>query len=796
MTHAEVKVVLGLAGGHEFGARGDAHAQTGFDDPALYLARLRGFAHAGAARAHAVIRRAPLDHVDARDGEDVLQLLDGGALLNHDGDNHISEYLDVFGRSAPPHVGDSARGNSVRTLILRGVRAHGADALGGLRGTAHIRKKDRLKTGADGTLCQELAGLLVDLDHGAQPVEFGGAADVLEREEVERRVLGHKFDIVEHTGVPDHFDDGRPGRLEVGGDGGSTCSERLAELVGPHEFRILRKARRGAVFHSAEQRNNLCRASCYSGAQSEPRMATRINWIDWVCIGLYSIALFGIAYYHSHKMKRQDDMYLAGRSMSKWPIAMSMYMALFSTNTFLGSTGWVNRPNGTVWIGLQSIGAMLAVPLVVSLYPTLFYRLRITSAYEYLEKRFSPPVRSVATSFFLASRVMWMGTMLYSSGLVLSTMLGWTGPGGTLASILAIGIFSTLFTLLGGMHAVIWTDVMQFFVLVFSLIGMIAFGLALSGGIGEVIRVGQEYGRFTTPSFFSLTDELSLMGGLLLGFVGMLSSAGADQVVLQQYLTAKSDVVAKASLWRNGLCLKPMSLVYPFLGLIMFAYYRAHPDIAGLMRIPDDALPVFVVNVLPPGMRGLMIVAMIAAVLTSIQSGLAAVSAAVQVNYIQPRLKRPLSDRASVFLARSLLLSFGVIILLAAAGLRPLGQKNSIIQILNIAMYPFAGVLLGIFLLGILSHRANAQGALCGGVFGFLATVAVPLSRMLLPPGAGPPVVQHLGKISDFYYGFLGALTTLAAGYAVSLLTAPPPESKIKGLTRRSLPEAPAAGGR
>src|SRR6266852_3753810 len=159
-------------------------------------------------------------------------------------------------------------------------------------------------------------------------------------------------------------------------------------------------------------------------------MKSGLNWVDWVCIGLYSLVLLGIAVYHSRKLKRQDDVFLAGRSMSRWPIAISMYMALFSTNTFLGYTGWVNRHNGTVWIGLQTIGIVLAVPLVVELYPTLFFRLRITSSYEYLDKRFSHGVRAVATAFFLISRLMWMSTILYSASLVLSMMLGWTPTNG------------------------------------------------------------------------------------------------------------------------------------------------------------------------------------------------------------------------------------------------------------------------------------------------------------------------------------------------------------------------------
>ena len=515
-------------------------------------------------------------------------------------------------------------------------------------------------------------------------------------------------------------------------------------------------------------------------------------FLDWATIGIYSLALTGIALYHSRQMRRQDDVFLAGRSMGRWPIAISMYMALFSTNTFLGVTGWVNRPNGTVWIGLQTIGIVLAVPLIVTLYPALYYRLRITSAYEYLNRRFNHAVRNAATAFFLGSRLMWMSTILYSASLVLSMMLGWTAangmPNGQLWAILTIGVLATSFALIGGMRAVIWTDVMQFFVLLGGLIAMIVMGLRLSGGIGEVVRIGSEAHRFTPPAFFSVTDDLSLVGGLLLGFVGMLSMSGTDQVLLQQYLTARSEREATASLWRNGFLLKPVSLVYPVLGLIMFAFYRTHPDVARLMRIPDDALPVFLVHVLPPGARGLMTIAMTAAVLTAVQSGLTAVSAAVQVNFIKPRIARELGDRESVLLARILLLITGVSIILAACWVRSMGRQNSIIQILNIVMFPFTGVLLGIFLLALLSHRANASGVLIGGVLGFLATIAVPAGQVLWSESE---TFRYLGRVSNFYYGFLGAVLTIVAGFLASLAFPPPPPDKIRGLTRRSLPESP-----
>ncbi len=519
-------------------------------------------------------------------------------------------------------------------------------------------------------------------------------------------------------------------------------------------------------------------------------MPARVNALDWICIAGYLFCLLGIALYHTRKMKHSDEMFVAGRSMSGWPIAISMYMALFSTNTFLAYTGWVNRPNGNIWIGLQTVGILLAVPFVVWLYPALFFRLRVISAYEYLSKRFNEPVRLFATVFFLTSRITWMSTMLYSSSLVITAMLGWTPaaghPDGQVWGILLIGGAGTLFALLGGMHAVIWTDVVQFFFLIGGLALMIGLGVNYAGGFDRVIGIAIEHHRLAPPEWFSLTSEVSVVSGLMLGFVGMMASSGADQVVMQQYLTAKSEHVAKSALWRNGIFLKPVSLIYPFLGLSIFAYFQARPDVAALMRVPDDALPVYIMNVLPGGARGLMIIALMAAVLTSIESGMAAVSAAAQIDYVRRR-KRPLTGRESVRLARFLLLLFGVLTLAAAMAIRKLGATHSIFQILNMVMYPFQGVLLGIFLLGLLSLRANAPGVLIGGTVGFALTILVPLSKLLAGTGS-LGVLSPLAQVSTFYYGILGTLTTAGVGYCASLLFPAPAVSQLEGLTKRKVP--------
>ncbi|HEU0140140.1 MAG TPA: hypothetical protein VFQ79_10530 [Bryobacteraceae bacterium] len=525
-------------------------------------------------------------------------------------------------------------------------------------------------------------------------------------------------------------------------------------------------------------------------------VASTVNIVDILTLLGYTVMLIGIASWHSRRITGRDDYFLAGRSMSRWPIAMSMYVALFSTNTFIGVIGWVNRPDGTLWIGLQNIGIILAVPLVVALYPDIFFRLRISTAYEYLEKRFSYPVRAVAAVLFMGSRVMWMATMLYGGGLVISQLLGWTAangvPSGHVYAVILLGALGTFFALGGGIRAVIWTDVAQFFVLFGAVAVMVVLAVARSGGPAHILAVAGEAGKFSPPQFFSFTDDLSIVSGLCLGLIGLLSSAGTDQVLLQTYLSARNVGEAKKSLWFNGLFLKPLSLIFPVLGVIIFAYFHEHPQEAALMRIADDALPVFVLNVLPAGVRGLAIAALMSALLTSVGSGLAALSSSLQIDFVQRLMKRRLSERAAVRLGRTLTFLWGVVIVSAAMLVLRLGAKNNIIQILNIVMYPFAGVLLGIFLCGLLTRRVNGGGTLIGALGGFALTVGAPRLHLgatlvdstgvLFPPDLMSGL-SWLSRVSSFYYGVLGTMATLAVAYIASLFFAPPRNENLEGLT-------------
>ena len=295
-------------------------------------------------------------------------------------------------------------------------------------------------------------------------------------------------------------------------------------------------------------------------------MSNAIEIYDWIVVVVYLLLLLVLTLSLSNTNKKRDDIFLAGRSMKRWPVSLSLYMAVFSTISFLGVIGWLNEENGTIWIGLQNIGIVMAVPFVVWLYPSLFYKLNLTTAYEYLERRFNYTIRALGASFFLGARIMWLSTMLYAGSLLVSIMFNLTPESGMeygqvwiLVGIVSVSVFLGA---VGGMRAIIWTDVIQFFILMGSVLLMGIIAISEIGGVGEFLQIANESGKFSPPAFFSFTDNLSIISGLLLGVVSMLYSGGADQVILQTYLTAKSAKESKRSLKLSGYAIKPVSYTH------------------------------------------------------------------------------------------------------------------------------------------------------------------------------------------------------------------------------------------
>lgn len=481
---------------------------------------------------------------------------------------------------------------------------------------------------------------------------------------------------------------------------------------------------------------------------------TRFSWIDYGLFAAYLAASVLIGVLFTGQQKTVRDYFLAGRSMGRVVVAISVLAAIFSGITYLGAPAEVYAYGMAFFLFFFSF--FIATPITNVVFMPVFYRSRMYTAYQYLEERFSVQVRLLASALFILRVLLWLALATYAPALALEQVTGlplWF-------TILCTGALTTLYTTAGGMKAVIWTDVMQFVVLFGGQLVIMFVALNhVPGGVSGMIEMGREANKFDVNFGLDPTVRLTLWGMLLGGAVINLVQMATDQVSVQRYLTARSIEEAKRSLWLKLWLLLPVLIVFYVSGLAIWAFYhvKGDPLAAGAIKKADYILPYFVINELPRGMPGLLIAAIFAASMSTISAGINALTTATLVDFHQ-RGWRKSSDPEGVqlSLARWLTLIYGVLVIGLAFVVSKLGP---LLEASNKAIGLVGGPLLGLFLLGILVRRANTPGAIAGWFAGVLVLI---------------PVCFHT-RVSFLWYGVIGCGVTMLIGWIVGCLF---PESK------------------
>ncbi|MCC6341310.1 MAG: sodium/solute symporter [Bryobacterales bacterium] len=480
--------------------------------------------------------------------------------------------------------------------------------------------------------------------------------------------------------------------------------------------------------------------------------------VDYAMVVAYlvAIAAFGSSFYKRRSTPR--DYFLGGRSMSWIPAGISIVAADLSAISVMGSPAWSYKHNLEItWLLLCY---PLTAPVVIRVFVPFYARLNLYTAYEYLERRFNLPVRLVTSALFQALRGTHVAIALYAPSLVINLATGlpvWQ-------CVLFMGLFTTVYTTLGGMKAVIWTDVIQFFTVTLGI--LLIFFTAMGhtpGGFSAAWRAAAEAGRLNFLNLSTDPRELtSLWACLIGGSTLVLSTLTTDQAILQRLFTTKSaDECRRSVMLQAGLNV-PTSLLLYFAGIMLYAFYSFHrANLAGLTS--DDAIvPFFAMRELPPGVSGLILAAIFAASMAVMSAGINSLTTAATVDFYQ-RVFRPnetAGHYASVGRIGSAIWGCGATALAMFAD--RLGELAIAYNRVNSFI---AGPLLGIFLLGMLTRRATSSGALAGALAG---AVAVSWMSFRTP-------------WSFFYQSAAGVAVTVVAGYAASLCMAAPDENKIRG---------------
>lgn len=474
---------------------------------------------------------------------------------------------------------------------------------------------------------------------------------------------------------------------------------------------------------------------------------THFTLWDYGIFVVYLIASVLVGVLFVKEQRNIKDYFLAGRSMGSVVVAISVLAALFSGISYLGAPSEVYAHDlSFVLVGLSFF---VATPVTTLLFLPFFYRSHFYTAYQYLEERFSMPVRALSSALFIIRVLLWLALATYAPALALEQVTGlplWF-------TILCTAILTTFYTTLGGMKAVIWTDVMQFGVLFGGQLIILAVALMrIPGGVAGAYEIGSEGGKFVVNMSLDPTVRVTLWGLLIGGVFMNLVQMATDQVSVQRYMTATSMKEAQRSLWLKLALTLPVVFIFYVTGVVLYAFYHIHGDPleAGLIARADQILPFFVVNELPIGLPGLLVAAIYAASMSTISAGLNALTSATLVDFYQRIWKPDVSSDEQLHLAKYLTVGYGVLVLGLAFVVSKLG---TLLEASNKAVGLVGGPLLGLFLLGMLTRRADGRAAMVGWAAGVVA---------LIP-------IAFFSKVSFLWYAMVGCLVTMGVGALAGL---------------------------
>ncbi len=471
-----------------------------------------------------------------------------------------------------------------------------------------------------------------------------------------------------------------------------------------------------------------------------PTLSAQFSWFDYAIFAAYLAVTVAIGMKFAGKQANLSEYFLAGRSMGGMVVALTIIASLFSGISFLAAPAEAYAHGPIFYI--STLAFFIATPVTAVLFLPRFCRSHFYTAYQYLEERFSVQIRVLASVSFVARVLLWLAAATYAPALALEQATGmplWF-------TITCTGLLTSVYTALGGMKAVIWTDIVQLFVLFGGqlLIALVALA-RVPGGMDQVILMSKQGGRLDLSLSPDPTVRLTLWG-LLIGATFMhLVQMATDQVSVQRYLSASSLKAAQRGLWLKLVLTLPITVVFYGTGLVLYAFYQVHGDplAAGQISKADQILPYFVVTQLPHGFPGLFVAAIYAASMSTISSGINSLTSASLVDFYQRLWSRPnLSDHHQLKIARWLTIAYGVLVVLLAFLVERLG---TLLEATNKIIGLIGGPLLGLFILGFLVRSATARGAVIGWVFGLAVSLYVCFDT----------------RISFLWYAMIGCLSTM-----------------------------------
>lgn len=481
-------------------------------------------------------------------------------------------------------------------------------------------------------------------------------------------------------------------------------------------------------------------------------------------IGIFVIYILGVTVVGGQfyrKNKSSSAFTLGNNTIPGWVVTMSIFATFVSSISYLGLPGIAYQSNWNMFV--FSLSLPIAALVAITVFVPLYRRVNSPSAYTYLENRFGPWARVYASTMYLLTQIMRIGTILYLMALVINPMFGWD----VATIIIVTGIVVMLYSALGGIQAVVWTDAIQGIILIAGAIVCLFFILfGMPGGPEQVFSVALENHKFSLGSFSLELSESTFWVVMVYGIFINLQNYGIDQNYVQRYMASKTEKEAKKSAFWGGMIYLPVSAIFLFIGTALFSYYKLNPELLPTGIEGDDVFPHFIINQLPAGLTGILIASIFAAGMSTISTSYNSAATVILTDYYQKYTKKEATDKQKM----KVLYTATVLISLAgiSVGVAMIGVKSALDAWWKLASV-FSGGMLGLFLLGAFSKRKNVKGAIIGVVAGLLVIMWLSLSNLFLDSGA---IGNHfhtyltivIGTTVIFLVGFLIGLFSKKSG--------------------------------
>ena len=503
--------------------------------------------------------------------------------------------------------------------------------------------------------------------------------------------------------------------------------------------------------------------------------------LDIAIIVIYLMIMIGVGIYFSRKNKSSEQYTKASGAIPGWAIGLSLYATFLSSNTFLGVPGKAFGGNWSAFV--FSLSMPFAAIIAYKLFIPFYRNVQEVSAYSHLEKRFGLWARTYAVVCFIFTQLARMGSIFFGIALSLQALTGYDMQ----SIMIVVGVCIVIYTVLGGIEAVIWTEVIQAILLTFgALLILFTIVIEMPGGISEIIEVGHDNGKFSLGSFSLDFTTPTFWVILLYGFFINLNNFGIDQNYVQRYHAATTKKEAAKSLWICVLMYVPISLLFFVIGSCLFAYYHINPDLiegvklkAAAEGLPlgstteqiklaaqslkpsdygDKVMPMFMVKEIPTGLVGLIISAIMSAAMSTISSGMNATATVFCIDIYKRYFNPNLGEKAFMKLLYIATAAFGIAGMVV--GIMLIGTK-SVLDIWWELSGIFSGGMLGLFLLGILSRQTKNLEAMIATVIGLVVILWMSLSDTIAAsyPSLKNPfdnnMIIVIGTLSIFLSGII-----------------------------------------